>query len=323
MKKIYISFTLLLLFTNKIYSQVSDTTVLSAKDSIKILQEVMELLNAANNPASYIMANIGFGNRLFSINNNALNAKQATGRLIYTPTVGYFHKSGLGLTAGINMLQEVKGLDINQYSISPSYELAGNHHMDFGISYTRYFVKDKFSVYSSPIQNDLYTSFIYKKKWLQPGIGLGYSSGEYKESIKKDTTINNIHRRLYDSITYRFKAFSAIFTLGHSYTWYGVLTKKDGLKFTHTIMANAGSSKTSITHKTNAQYLYNFLNRRRKIPKLHKEKFEIQSVGLSLDVNYAIGNFILEPLLYLDYYLQDTSEKKFSPVFTFNIGYIF
>ena len=55
----------------------------------------------------------------------------------------------------------------------------GNKNISLGISFKHYFVKDKYFVFSSSVQNDLFTSFRYKKTWLQPAIALGYSSGEF------------------------------------------------------------------------------------------------------------------------------------------------
>ena len=325
MKKSCLLFIFSLLLIAKQYGQTTTTTTsrLSAKDSMRILKELMDLLDSADKPTSYVLANIGIGNRLFSVHNNSLNAKQPENKMIYSPSIAYIHKSGFGLTSAAYLLNN-GGLNVNQYSISPSYELTGNKEFNFGVSYSRYFVKDKFSVYSSPIQNDFFTSFAYKERWLQPGMAVGYSSGEFKEIIKKDTSItNNIHRRLYDSITYKLNTFSLIFTLGHSYDWYNIFGKQDGIKLTHTLMANAGSSTTMITHKTNARYLYNILNKRGKIPKLQTEKFRMQSIGLDVDVYYSVANFIFEPQFYLDYYLPSTNQKRLSQVLTLNIGYTF
>src|SRR5829696_5103072 len=79
--------------------------VLSQKDSMDILKELMGLLDSAYKPTSYVFVNLGIGNRLFSIRNNALNAKQSvTSTVIYTPSLGYYHKTGFSIIGGASLL---------------------------------------------------------------------------------------------------------------------------------------------------------------------------------------------------------------------------
>ncbi len=326
---IYMIKTLLLLtigflFVCKSHAQTKSGGNLPVKDSLEILNQLRNLFDSLDRPTSYLFANIGVGNRLFSIKNAALSAKQSTTNvIIYSPSLGYFHKTGLGLTVGASLLNEVDGFGVNQFSLSPSFDLTGNKNIAFGISYTHYFVRNKFSPYASPVQNDFYTSLRYRKSWLQPGIAVGYSTGEYKEAKFKDTVIAGIRRRFYDSATYQLKAFSLMLSVSHQFTWYRVLNKLDGVSFTPTLIANAGSGKTTISHKTNAIALFNFLNKRGRIPKLQTDKFEMQSMGLNLDLAYNFGNFTFEPQWYLDYYLPATDSQRWSQVFTFNVGYTF
>ena len=316
---------LLFFFVEKNYAQSTSGTALSAKDSIELMNQLMSLLDSNNKASSYALVNIGVGNRLFSVKNNALNAYQSYNKMIVSPSVGYFHKTGIGFTAGANMLDDGKAFGINQYSISPSFDLPGNKNFDVGISYSHYFVKNKFSEYSSPIQNDWYTSFTYKKKWLQPGIAVGYSTGEYKDARHKDTVILGVKRHYYDSVTNQLKAFSLTLALGHRFLWYGVLSPADGLAFTPTFMANAGSGETTVIHNTNALYLFKLLTRRGEIAKLQQTNFALQSVGLIMDLRYIIDNFTFEPQIYIDYYLPgiDAATKRLSQVFTFNMAYTF
>ena len=326
MRKIFYLLISLLFFFLRNDAQTTPENTLTEKDSLKILSELMKLLDEGDKPVSFAFANVGIGNRIFSVKNNALNAFQgAASAVIYSPSVGYFHKTGLSLTAGANLLNDGGGLGVNQYSLSPSFDLTGNKDIAFGISYAHYFVKDKYSTFSSPIQNDFYTAFIYKKTWLRPGIALGYATGEYKEAKYKDTVVAGIRRQLYDSINYKLNIFSFLLTASHEFTWYNILSKSDGLTFTPTLMANAGSGNTSISHNTNATILFNFLNKRGRIPKIQKSKFELQSIGLNMDLGYSIGNFSFGPQLYIDYYLPaiDPETKRFTPVFTFNIGCYF
>lgn len=285
----------------------------------------MTLLDSAEAPTSYALVSIGAGNRLFSLRNNQLNAKQSTtATLVYSPALGYYHKSGLSLAVGASLLNDAeKGFGVNQFSISPAYNVVGNDHIDAGLSYTHYLVKDKFSTYSSPVQHDLYGTFAYKKPWVQPGLALGYSTGEYKQVRSKDTVINNIRRYFYDSITNHLEVFSVILNASHRFTFQQLFTKNDGLQITTSMMLNMGSSNTIINRKTNAPNLLAFLNRRGRVKRELTSSFRAESIGFSADALYAIGNFSFSPQVYLDYYLPESDEKRFTQVFTLTASYSF
>ena len=55
----------------------------------------------------------------------------------------------------------------------------------------------------------------------------------------------------------------------------------------------------------------------------NNNKYQLQSVGLDLDVNYSIGKFYFEPEFYLNYYLPETNDNRFTQIFNFNIGITF
>ena len=323
-KIFYLSAFFVFCFSNQNFAQLKPTTQLPQKDSLNLMTQLKALLDSTDEPTSYLVANVSVGNRLFSEKNNALNANQSsTNLLVYSPSLGYAHKSGLGLTVGANLLNDINGFGVNQYSISPSFDLADNKNIAFGISYTRYFVNNKFSPYSSPIQNDFYTALTFKKTWVQPGIALGYSTGQYSEVKYKDTVVTNTKKHYYDSVNYSLTAFSLNISAGHQFLWYGILDKQDGLGLTTTLIANAGSGKTTITHNTNAAILFARLTKKGRIPKLQNDKFEMQSIGCNLDLNYTIGHLSLQPQFYIDCYLPATDANRVSHVFVFNIGYTF
>jgi hypothetical protein len=291
-------------------------------DTNAILDDLKDLLDSSDVSASYALASVGLGNRLFSIKNNQLNARQASSVLVYTPSIGYFHKSGFSISANANFLNDSKkGLMATQYSITPGYDLPNDKHWGFGVSYSRYFVADKYSSYASPIQNDFYTYVSYKTKWIEPGLAFGYSTGNFTEVFKFKTLAGNV---FVDTGTYSLRAFSMMASAGHTFDWENVFSKEDGLSFTPTLMVNFSSDSTKSVSHTIAQNQLRLLSRRRRLPKLQgKNSFQAQSVGLSLDLNYGIGKFIIMPQLYLDYYLPATDEKRFTQTFTLSVGYTF
>ena len=316
---------LLFLFSARSLGQTADSIIDNGFDSTAVLKELMALLDSVKIPTSYFSVDAGVGNRLFSIHNNRLNARQSSiSTLVYTPGISYFHKSGFSLSAGAYLLNEKdNGFGASQYSLMPSCHLLNNDAIGFSVSYTHLFVKDYFSPYASPIQNDFYTAFSYKKSWIEPGIAAGYSTGIYKQVIEKDTTIGLIRRRLYDSITNNLRSFSMMLSASHDFEWEHIFDDDDGFLFTPSLILNFGSYNINVTHKTNAPYLVNKLIQRGRLPKLITSSVQAESVGLNLDCNYSIGSFSFSPQLYLDYYFPETDSDKFTQSFNFSVGYIF
>lgn len=325
MQKFVLTLLLFFIICDKAFSQ--DTTMektTATFDSAAVLNDLMALLDSADVSASYGLVSVSMGNRLFSLRNNQLNARQAsTSTLIFNPSLGYFHKSGFSLSAGTSLLNDAKkGFGPTQYSITPAFDFASSKDWAFGISYSRYFITDKYSAYSSPIQNDIYTYASYKKKWLEPGIALGYSTGKYSEI--NQFTIQATGNMYIDTGTYKIKALSMMASVSHDFQWSGLLNSDDGLGFTPSFIMNFGSDSTETISHTVFPNLLRFLKRRGRLPKLSgKNSFSAQSVALSLDFNYAIGNFTILPQLYLDYYLPETAEKRFTQTFTLSVGYSF
>ena len=285
----------------------------------------MNLLQTNSKPISYVSIDVSIGNRLFSMQNNRLNTKQASTQvMVYNPGVTYCHKSGANIAAGASLLNDTAtSIRTTQYSLSAGYDLPENDKFNFSFTYTHYFITDQYSAFASPILNDFYTSAEYKKSWLQPAIAFGYSTGNYKQVVRKDSTAGVFRRLLYDSSTSNIKYFSMIAAVSHTFKWNALFNKEDQLFFKLTLLINMGTSTTSITHKTNAPYLFRLLNRKGKLPKVQTSPFQAESVGLNLDCSYAISRFSLKPQWYLDYYLPATDFNKFSQFFTCTLGYTF
>jgi hypothetical protein len=339
MYKVFFTFFLFSIMVIKSFGQTNNDKDSLSTDSLtknsKIEASIDSLLS--NRSSSYLQVGFGIGNELYSIHNQVLNAKQVTPPIVLTPTIAYFNKSGISISANDYLLNENHSFGANQYSVTPSYETLPGSTLDFLFSYTHYFINNEYSSYSSPIQNDFYSSLVYKKTWLQPGFALGYSAGYSKEAIKLDTTINGVKKHLYDSLTNNLKLFTTILSVQHNFGWNTVFTHDDSISFVPIFMLNLGSSGGNVinddnltaelgTTFTKAQISALRTKLQQKIKKQNKLQtlsFRAESLGMDLQASYTVGNFAIEPDIYFDYYLPQTTINRFTQVFVVNFNYAF
>lgn len=295
-------------------------------DSLKQNDATVKMLDELDKHSSYFKVGVGLGNQLLSVNNKALDASQTNNKLIITPNIGYYHKSGFGISVAGYFLNDSGSTKFYQSALTPSYELDADD-FGFGVSYTRYFPKDKYGGSNSPIQNDFYTNVLFKKTWLEPGVALGYSNGIYKEINVVTVNFPNIGPRTFtDTASTKTTALSLIGTIEHTFDFDNIFSSSDLLNFTPAIMLNAGSNKLITTHKNKySAFVDQNSNRRRLRGNSQSDitSFTLQSVGLNLGITYSIGSFIFEPQLYLDYYLHTSDTKKFTQVYNINAAFTF
>src|SRR4030095_2392012 len=106
-----------------------------------ILQDIRLMLGTKDLSVSFFSLAVGAANRLFSINNNSLNAMQSvTNKLVFTPTLAYNHKTGLGLSFTPFVTADSGKISFYQFALSPSFTWLKNPKIAAGISYTHYFI---------------------------------------------------------------------------------------------------------------------------------------------------------------------------------------
>ncbi|MEP7236374.1 MAG: hypothetical protein ABI685_00855 [Ferruginibacter sp.] len=275
---------------------------------------------------SYLDVNIGIGNGIFSLKNNALNAGQAqTNKIYYTPAVGYYHKSGMAITVTGFLAADDGGLKMYQYGISPSYTYS-NKKFATGISYTRFIEGSTASFNVSPFKNDFYASALYKKTWIQPGIALGFSFGKQVDYYDTAFWLLNRVVQVRDTITTRLSGLSLTLSATHKWNYYELLGKKDAIQLQPSLMLNAGSQKWNTTHSSrlfsNFPRLANYLKKRYGSGS-GADKFKLQSLAFLGELTYYYGKFYLQPQIYLDYYLPTTTEKRLTSLFSVTAGISF
>lgn len=324
---------LLLLFFILIYGYAADaqTDSLSSKDKA-LLDSMMEndefLKLMKEKEKGSLDISIGLGNGAFSSHNNAANATGVVNQTIFTPSIIYHTKNGFSFGATGFITNDSTGkTNIYQTGLSTAYDYFGKK-VHTGISYTRY-LSDKNKYNSKSLyQNDIYGYIKRVSGILQPGVALGYANGNYKEvdwasfvlrrplNPRGDTTITGR-----DSTENKNSYFSVSVSVGHDFSFYKLFSKNDELDFVPSLIINMGSDKLTQTHTNKIFDRIRKLNTLKKVES--NNKFQIQSIASSFDFTYGVGKFFLQPNLYLDYYLPETTANKFSAIFSITAGLSF
>lgn len=322
-----------LLFT--ISAAFAQTDSLSKEDK-RLLDSMFkndEFIKMMKKDKNYLDVSLGIGNGEFSAHNNAANATEVDKQLVYTPGITYRLKNGLSFGIVPFITGDSSGkAEIYQTGITAGYDYYGKT-IYAGGSYTRYLSnRDKYNS-KSIYQNDLSAYAKLAKGILQPGIMLGYVDGKYKEmnyvSFKRTVHLPNpppngrdtvIIISGKDSTENKTSYFSVAATVGHDFYFFNLFSKKDELDFIPTLMLNMGSDKLSQTH-TNKLFDRPAFSKRKNAN--YNNKFQLQSVAASFDFTYMVRKFFIQPVLYLDYYLPETTENRFSAIFSVNAGFSF
>jgi len=267
---------------------------------------------------------VGMGNGSFSTKNRAVNASGMVNLLVFNPSLVYRLKSGFSFGVTGFLVSDSGKLDLYQTGVNAAYDYDGDK-VKTGISYTRYLSDMKKYNSKSLYQNDVYAYVKKASGALQPGLSLGFSSGKFKEidiiKIKRPIVGDTI--RVKDSTDNTSRYFSVSASVEHDFYFYKLFDKGDEFDFVPALILNAGIEKgTSVT--TNK--LYQLLMSKRKSQRQRNEpsnKFELQSIALSLDGTYGIGKFFLQTNLYFDYYLPSTTTKRLNAFYTITAGLSF
>ena len=296
----------------------NDTT--SVIDSL--MRDFDRFLDSITAPKSIFFISMSAGTGIFSFeesNSVFLNSEK---KLILSPFVGYYHKSGLGITAAAYMINEEKGLKFYQYVFTPSFDII-KRNFSTGISFSKYISKDSLDFYTTPIQNEIFAYFTYKKWWLRPSIGVSYgwgSSIEYEERklqiqkgrSKKDRQVTVVVRNE-ESV----KDMSLTLSVRKDFNWYDVLLKNDNIGFTPVLLFNSGTQNfgfnTSYSYTLPTAIRVNSLPSNSNIK--DKTGFEAQSLSAVLRGIYLKGRFMLQPQVLFDYYLPQ-AEDRFNTVYS-------
>lgn len=313
-------------------ARVKDEMLIDTTLDYDLLMDDLEyFLDSISRPQSYFMGNVSFGKGYFNFKSKSNVMLEAAEKFTYIPALGYFHKNGLSISASGNIVHDNEKMNLYQVAITPGFDYLENKDFATGITYTKFFTRDSLSFYTTPIQNELYTYFTYRKWWIKPTISASFGWGSRTDYNEREELILDLRLRRSGitrvNSTETISDFSVMGSVRHDFYWLDIFSYKDHIRFTPQITFVSGTQKfgfnqSSSTYatllRTGANVLYNSEN----VYLDDQLDFQPLSLTLFLRGEYFIDKFFVQPQLILDYYYPAT-EKNFTALYSFNVGVMF
>ncbi len=308
---------------------LADTSIFDLDE--KFFRDFEAFMDSILMPRSFFMASLSLNRGFFSFKSKDDMLLETSPRIAYSPMLTWYHKSGLGLNATGYLVNDDKNLNLYQLALSPSFDYLQNRNLATGLSYTRYFMKDSVPFYTSPLRNELYGYFAWRKSWFRPMLAVSYGWGSRSEYEKREDLIQSLRLRprgyTYINTTESISDFSVITSVRHDFYWLDVFTNKDHIRFTPQLNFTSGTQKfgfnqTSNTYGVNLRNTSSVLFNSENIYLDDRIEFQPLSLTLFLRGEYSLGKFFIQPQAAFDYYFPAT-EKNLSTFISVNAGLVF
>jgi hypothetical protein len=329
-------------------NQTSDTL----PDYDALFNEFTHFIDSLLKPRSFATANIGFGTGHFEYQSsrNTITEKR---RFIATPAVGYFHKSGLGLSAAGSVMTDAGAFTLYQTAATASYDYLKNRKLLAGVSFTHFFTKDSLPFYVSPLNNEVNGYFMYRGGWLRPAVAAVYGWGsvtsvekQVENIVIRDSAVHKSRGKgkgktkkighpppVRGTATWILETNEAIADLSvtasvkHDFYWLNVISKRDYVRLTPQFAICGGTQRYGIAQTNNTYFseknsgttlLY---NTEKSFNTAHSQ-FQILSLSSRLRAEYSRGIYFIQPQLIVDYFVPER-ENKLATAFVLNVGILF
>jgi hypothetical protein len=296
-----------------------------------LFNELDAFLDSITAPRSFTLFNLGISNGYFSYRSVDILEIETIKKLNLTPSLAYFDKSGFGISAEASIADYGNRLNAYQYSFTGSYDFMKKNRFITGVSFTHFLTKSDLPFYTSPLKNEIFAYFTYKKHWLKPSIGISYGWGSREDFEDREEKINAIQlaQRGFTRTSTResINDFNLISSVRHDFYWLDIFSKKDYIRLTPQLSFSSGThqfgfNQTSNTYatvrRTGSSVLYSTEN----ISLDNNLYFQPLSLSAFLKTEYSIGKFFIQPQLVFDYYFP-ASQNNFSTTWLLHAGLIF
>jgi hypothetical protein len=302
---------------------------LSSMKNDSLINELRNMLDSAGRNQSFFSINLSASNRLFSTKNNAFNSQQSNaGVTAFLPSVAYYHKSGLGLTA----TGYVRAIDakpsLYQMALSPSYDHIGKKTI-YGISYTYYKKNEQLSTAVTPYDHEVYAYVQHRKSWLRPALALGWAEGQYQDVSTIPIKLNGNYFWIRDTSDVMINDFSVSGSVSHSFSFSELFGKEDMLTIVPQLSLIGGLQSYSTT--TNSTVIgirlkeveLERIRKRYNVSSTEISGFTLQTAAFSTNVSWYRKAFSISAGYFLAYYFDSTAANRTAHIFNLGLGLTF
>jgi hypothetical protein len=298
-----------------------------------MFDEMKLFLDSMYSPHSFGIIAVVFnkGYYTYQSTNESESSLMSAKRTTFTPTLGYYHRSGFGITGIASFVNDRKDFSYYQFALTPSYDYLDNKKFATGIGYTRYFTKDSLPFYTSPLQNEVSAYFTVRKWWFKPIVTISYGWGNRSEYEQRQTLIEDLRLRprgfTYVSNSESIVDFTLTTSIRHDFYWLDVFAFNDHIRLTPQLTFTSGSQKFGFNESSNTYGVSRFTGSNVLYSSENyylDGRFLYQPLALTfyLRPEYAIGKFYIQPQFILDYYFPAT-DRQLNTFFSLNTGFVF
>ncbi|MGV3657126.1 MAG: hypothetical protein ACO1NX_04200, partial [Chitinophagaceae bacterium] len=291
-----------------------------------LFNELELFIDSITAPRSFATINVGAGNGFFNYQSASASLNN-TRKIIITPSAGYYHKNGLGISLTGNGVFEQKDFNLYQVAASASYDYLQNRNFMTGVAYTHFFTKDSLQFYTSPLSNEAFAYFTYRQGWMKPSVAIGYGWGSRTNVEEREEKIKLLRGKPLNSTTIietteSISDLSVAASVKRDFYWLNVLFDKDHFRFSPQLTLLSGTQKFGLNQTSN----YNFFNKKsgtslfqntEQVNLADESKFRPLSLSAQLRGEFSKGNFFVQPQLIFDYYFP-AEQHNISTAFAIN-----
>lgn len=305
---------------------------LAAMNDDSLLQDIKGLIKSKSKTKSFFSAYLTASNRLFSTINNAFNAQQTAASVALTPSISYYHKSGLGISTTSYLRPTSVSGGLYQLAITPSYDFIGDKTM-YGLSYTKYVKTDPANSYTTPYDNEVYGYFQERKTWLRPSFTIGWAGGSYTDVTTSQVRVNGNLISVKDSSLITINDFSSILGLSHNFKFSDVLNSDDLFTIVPQISLIGGVQGYKAKYLTVGNFMTGPRSRENDLMRIRERynfrssstvsSFTLQTIAASINVSWYKDAFSFSGGYFTGYYLQSGTSNQWSHIFNISLGITF
>lgn len=296
-------------------------TLLTDEEILSALDEMADVLVS---PRSFAVVNLGVSNGYFTFVRRAEDTATVAKKIMLSPSLAYFHKSGFGIAAETDIINDGTGFVPFQFLLTGSYDYLRSHAIIAGASYSRYFEKGELPFYVSPLQNVAFAYLTYRESRLRPSVAFHYGWGSQTAVTVQSEKIKKLRITRTITTVNQVADFNLLASLRYTFSWPKVFSANDYLRVTPQLCFTSGTqqfgfnqtSNVTATGKNGSKYS---IAGPQNLVLTDVMKFQPLSVGATLKTEYARGKFFVQPQAIFDYYLPSPKDN-FSVSFLVNTG---